>query len=114
MNVPIPARPDRRSPFPRPRHCVGAVVSLALFGGAAALADTTPPFRMQTSVQARFATQTGGGFALRARLTPARTRVEGNGYAVDAVATPAGTCSAGDVIFRNGFDQSPPAPPSSG
>lgn len=65
-------------------------------------------------MQARSTGQAGSGFALHAQLTPSRTRVEGAGYAIDAVAAPAGSCSAGDIIFQDGFDPGVLASPSGG
>ena len=80
------------------------MASLALFVGTPVLADAAAPrFELQASMQARSVGQVGGGFDLHAQLAPAQTRVEGSGYAVDAVVAPAGTCG-GDVIFRDGFE----------
>lgn len=80
------------------------MASLALGVGTAALADASPPrFDLQASMQAKSTGQVGSGFELRAQLTPARTRAEGGGYAVDAVAAPAVACG-GDLIFQDGFD----------
>ena len=102
--------------IPRCRPGIAAVsLCASLIGTPASAADPAPSrFMLQASMQAESAAQAGSGFEVRARLTRARTRVEGGGYAIDAVATPAGTCSGSDIIFRDGFAPRVSASPSGG
>jgi hypothetical protein len=104
MDASIFRRTVRRPPLaPRTAATAGALV--LLLAGHAVRADDTPArFDLRGSVQAAATTQANGGFELQARLTPSRQKAEGGGYSVDAVAAPAGTCAAGDVIFADGFE----------
>lgn len=102
MDAPIFRRPVRR-PSLAPRPAATAIV--LLLACHAVQADDAPArFDLRGSMQAAATTQANGGLELQARLTPSRRKAEGGGYAVDAVAAPAGTCAAGDVIFADGFE----------
>lgn len=102
MDAATQTRSHCRSPSARRGACVVAL----LLAMATASADTTAArFDAHASLDAQPVTPAGNGFELRARLAPLRKTAEGGGYAIDAVAVPAGSCSAGgDTIFANGFD----------
>lgn len=102
MDAPILRRAHPRSPAPLRRACIGAAALLlcaAGFAGAQA-----PRFGVHASARPMAAAPAGGGFELRARLTPATHALQGAGYRVDAVAVPAASCNGDDRIFANGFE----------
>lgn len=104
MDAPIPRRRHAPQwPMRRLRRAHVGVAVLLLCATGFAIAQP-PRFDVQASVQAKPSAPSGGGFELRARLTPATHALQGGGYSVDAIAAPAATCSGGDTIFKNGFE----------
>ena len=102
MDAPILWRSHRRSPSPLRRAYVGAAVLLL---GAAGLAGAQAPrFGLHASARPMAAAPAGGGFELRAKLTPATHTLQGAGYSVDAIAVPAASCNVDDKIFASGFE----------
>lgn len=86
----------------KPPSRLGAAMLLLV---AAAFASAQAPrFDVRASVQAKPQVPAGGGFELRAKLTPATHALQGGGYSVDAIAAPAASCDGNDWIFVNGFE----------
>lgn len=102
MDAPIPRQPLRRPP--RASRSAATALLLLLPCHAVQADDAPARFDLHGSLQAAATAQANGGVELQARLTPSRKTAEGGGYAVDAVAAPAGACSAGDLIFADGFE----------
>ena len=97
------ARRSEPRPSPRLRRTPLVVVALLLYAAGVAAAQA-PRFGVHASLQPKAATPSGGGFELRARLTPATHPLQGGGYSVDAIAATAASCGVDDKIFANGFE----------
>jgi len=108
MDAPIlrrlhPQQPPPCLPMRRRRRVRVGVAVLLLCAAGFAMAQSQR-FDVHASVQTKLSVPSGGGFELRAKLTPATRALQGGGYSVDAIAAPAATCSGGDTIFKNGFE----------
>jgi hypothetical protein len=101
MSVPISRRSFRRSH----RASMTALALLMVAGVTAASADQVPArFSIHAEIRPSASAQSNASVSLHANLSPLRTSLIGEGYALSARAESSPTGCGSDTIFANGFD----------